>query len=226
MAAFLEQAGSNPGRSGHRLSIAAARIVYQAREAVAELFHVLDPLRVIFTPNVTYGLNLALKGLLRPGDRVVTSGIEQQLGHAAAPGPGPGGRAPHGRPVRADGRLDLRALEQAVVPGTRLVVVTHASNVVGTILPVREIATIAHRAGARLLVDAAQTAGVLPIDQPAMGIDLLAFTGHKGLLGPPGTGGLVLGDGLDVADLPPLVRGGTGSRSESDEQPELAAGQV
>ena len=150
MADFLEQAGGNPGRSGHRLSIAAARIVYQAREAVAELFHVSDPLRVIFTPNVTYALNLALKGLLRPGDRVVTSGIEHNsvmrplraLAHEGV----------HLTVARcdADGRLDLRALEQAVVPGTRLVVVTHASNVVGTILPVREIATIAHRAGARL----------------------------------------------------------------------------
>ncbi len=221
MADCLEQAGGNPGRSGHRLSIAAARIVYAAREAIAELFHAPDPMRVVFTSNVTYALNLALRGLLRPGDHVVTSSLE----HNSVM-----------RPLRAleregmrltvvacepDGSLDLEAMRQAVTAGTRLVVVTHASNVIGTLLPVQAIAAIAHQAGALFLVDAAQTAGVLAIDQPALGIDLLAFTGHKGLLGPPGTGGLVIGDRVDPAELAPLVRGGTGSRSEHEEQPDL-----
>ncbi|MGV8082226.1 MAG: aminotransferase class V-fold PLP-dependent enzyme [Coriobacteriia bacterium] len=100
-----------------------------------------------------------------------------------------------------------------------MVVVNHASNVVGTIQPIAEIARMAHEAGALLLVDSAQTSGVLPIDQEAMGIDLLAFTGHKGLLGPMGTGGLVLGEGVDPAAIRPLMRGGTGSRSECEEQP-------
>ncbi len=108
----------------------------------------------------------------------------------------------------------------AVTPGTRLVVINHASNVCGTILPVAEAAAIAHRAGALLLVDAAQTAGVLPIDVQAMGIDLLAFTGHKGLQGPPGTGGLALGAGVAAGQIEPFMRGGTGSRSESEELPE------
>jgi cysteine desulfurase / selenocysteine lyase len=219
MSDYLSQAGGNPGRSGHRLSIAAARAVYGAREAVAELFHVSDPLRVVFTLNVTHALNLALRGLLRPGDRVVTSSVEH---NSVA------------RPLRAlreqgvevvavccgpDGSLDLDAFERAVTPGTRLVVVTHASNVVGTVLPVQRIADVAHRAGALCLVDTAHTAGVIPINQPDMGIDLLAFTGHKGLHGPPGTGGLVIGDRVDLSELQPLMRGGTGSHSESDEQP-------
>lgn len=221
MSDFLECAGGNPGRSGHRLSIAAARIVYNVREAVAELFHIPDPMRIIFTCNVTYALNLALRGLLRPGDRVVTSSLE----HNSVMRPL---RALEREGVRltvvgcgADGSLDLNAMRAAVTRGTRLVVVTHASNVIGTILPVEEIAAIAHQAGALLLVDAAQTAGVIPIDQPALGIDLLAFTGHKGLHGPPGTGGLVIGDRVEIPELAPLVRGGTGSRSEFEEQPDM-----
>jgi cysteine desulfurase family protein len=221
MSDYLESAGGNPGRSGHRLSVAAARIVYSAREAVAELFNVPDPMRVIFTHNVTYALNLALRGLLKSGDHVVTTSLE----HNSVMRPL---RALEREGVRltvvqcaVDGRLDLAAMTEAVTRDTRLVVVTHASNVIGAILPVDEIANIAHRAGALLLVDAAQTAGVVPIDQPALGIDLLAFTGHKGLQGPPGTGGLVIGDQVDVSELLPLVRGGTGSRSEFEEQPDL-----
>ncbi len=221
MSDFMEFSGGNPGRSGHRLSISAARIVFNAREAVATLFHAADPLRVIFTANVTHALNLALCGLLKPGDAVVTSSIE----HNSVM-----------RPLRAlekegikltvvqcktDGCLDLDLWRAAVTPGTRLVVVTHASNVMGTVLPIKEIAEIAHKAGALLLVDSAQTAGVIPIDQPGMGIDLLAFTGHKGLYGPTGTGGLVIGEGVDTSQLRPVVRGGTGSRSEFEEQPDL-----
>jgi cysteine desulfurase/selenocysteine lyase len=221
MCDFVEHSGGNPGRSGHRLSISAARIVFKAREAVANLFHIQDPLRVIFTANVTHALNLAICGLLKPGDHVVTSSIE----HNSVM-----------RPLRAlekeglrltvvqcktDGCPDLEVWRNAVTQSTRLVVVTHASNVMGTLLPVREIAEIAHKAGALFLVDCAQTAGVIPIDQPGMGIDLLAFTGHKGLYGPTGTGGLVLGERVDASELRPLVRGGTGSRSEYEEQPDM-----
>jgi len=220
MASFLERAGGNPGRSGHQLSIAAGRIVYDTREAIAELFHVPDPLRVIFTLNATQAINLALYGLLRPGDTVVTSSME----HNAVMRPL---RDLERRGVRlmvvpcaADGTLDPADVARTITPATRLVVLNHASNVAGTLLPVAEIAPIAHQAGALLLVDAAQTAGVVPIDLTSMGIDLLAFTGHKGLQAPPGTGGLVIGEGVDVRQLTPLVRGGTGSRSEFEEQPD------
>lgn len=221
MSDFMENAGGNPGRSGHRLSVSAGRIVFSARESIAELFHVQDPMRVIFTHNVTYALNLVLYGFLRPGDRVVTSSME----HNSVM-----------RPLRhleksrvqvevvgcrADGSLDLEALRTALTQPTRLVVLTHASNVVGTLLPVMEAAKLAHDAGAFLLVDAAQTAGVIPIDLPASGIDFLAFTGHKGLHGPTGTGGLVLGERVDITELNPLVRGGTGSKSEFEEQPDM-----
>lgn len=220
MGDFLERAGGNPGRAGHRLSIAAARAISDVRETLAALFHAPDPLRIVFTPSVTQAINLALRGLVRLGDRVVTTGME----HNAVMRPL---RAlEEGRvhltvvPCRPDGELDLLALRQAVIPSVRLVVVAHADNVTGALRPLDEIARIAHDAGAPLLVDAAQTAGAVPIDVQDLGIDLLAFTGHKGLLGPPGTGGLILGERVEARELRPLVRGGTGSHSEHEEQPE------
>lgn len=217
---FLERAGGNPGRSGHGLSVQAGRVLFETRELLAALFNAPDPLRVVFTANATHALNIALQGLLREGDHVVCSSIE----HNSVMRPL---RELERRGVRltvapcfTDGTLQLSGLRKAVTPGTRLVALAHASNVTGTIQPVEEAAAIAHAAGALLLVDAAQTAGVLPIDIAAQGIDLLAFTGHKGLLGPQGTGGLVIGERVDVGELRPLLFGGTGSRSQHQEQPD------
>ncbi len=220
MVYVLERAGGNPGRSGHQLSIEAARVMYDTREDIARFFNIRDPMRIIFTGNATHAINIVLRGLLKPGDRVVTSSME----HNAVM-----------RPLRSleeqglivdvvscdsNGSLDLGDIVEAVDATTRLVVINHASNVVGTILPVAEVASIAHKAGALLLVDAAQTAGVMPIDVKAFGIDFLAFTGHKGLQGPPGVGGLVIGDHIDTSQVEPLMRGGTGSQSEMEAQPE------
>ncbi|MHB1354722.1 MAG: aminotransferase class V-fold PLP-dependent enzyme [Anaerolineae bacterium] len=218
---YLEAAGGNPGRSGHRLSIDAGRIVYDTREAIAHLFNAPDPLRVIFAPNATYALNQALYGLLLPGDRVVTTGIEHNS--VMRPLRDLERRGMHLTvvPCAPDGTLELELLAQALQGGPRLLVLNHASNVTGTLTPVAEATALAHRAGALVLLDASQTAGVLPIDLPALGIDLLAFTGHKGLYGPPGTGGLVLAAGFDPNWLNPILRGGTGSRSEYEEQPEM-----
>ncbi len=220
MTTFLERAGGNAGRSGHRLSVAAGRVVYDAREAVAELFHVADPLRVIFTMNATHALNIGLQGLLRRGDHVVTTGIEHNAVMRPLRALERQGVQVSVVPCGRDGSLCVDDFVAAITPGTRLAVVNHASNVTGTILPIAEIAQAVHAAGAYLLVDAAQTAGVVPIELQTMGIDLLAFTGHKGLLGPPGTGGLIIGPGLDGSLIEPLMRGGTGSRSEYEEQPE------
>jgi cysteine desulfurase family protein len=221
MVAFMRDVGANPGRSGHRLSIEAARLVYAAREAVARLFNVPDPLRVAFGPNATEALNLALRGLLRPGDGVVTGSME----HNSVM-----------RPLRAlerqgvgvtvvrcspDGSLDPAAVEAALRPETRMIVLNHASNVVGTLAPLAEVGRIARQHGLLLLVDAAQTGGAVPLDVPADGVDLLAFTGHKSLYGPTGTGGLIVGERVDLARFEPLTRGGTGSRSEREEQPDF-----
>jgi len=220
MASFLKDAGGNPGRSGHRLSIEAGRLLFEARYALAGFFNVPEPMRVVFTQNATHAINIALWGLLKEGDRVVTTSIE----HNSVM-----------RPLRTleklgvevvtvqcgpDASLDPDDMARALEEGARLVIINHASNVTGTILPVKEVSHIAHEAGALLMVDAAQTAGCLPIDVQNDGIDLLAFTGHKSLLGPTGTGGLVICDSVPLSDFKPLTQGGTGSNSEYEEQPE------
>jgi len=216
----LERAGGNPGRSGHRLSIEAARVMYDARENIARFFNSGDPARVIFTSGATHALNIILKGLLKPGDRVVASSMEHNAVMRQLRALEERGLILDVVPCAPDGSLDVNDISRVVDLNTRLVVIVHASNVAGTILPIAEVASIAHRAGAFLLVDAAQTAGVLPIDMKAFGIDFLAFTGHKGLQGPPGIGGLVIGDHVDTSQIEPLLQGGTGSQSELEEQPE------
>jgi len=219
MAHFMNDIGANPGRAGHRLAVEAGRILYRAREAVAELFHAPDPLRVTFGQNVTEALNLALRGLLRPGDHAITSSVE----HNSVMRPL---RALEGQgveltvvPCSPQGFLDPHDLEKAIRPNTTMLVLNHASNVVGTLLPIAEAGRIARQYGLFLLVDAAQSAGAYPIDMQSDCIDLLAFTGHKSLYGPMGSGGLILGERVDPGRLEPLKRGGTGSRSEWEEQP-------
>ncbi len=222
MARFLTEVGANPGRSGHRLSVEAGRIVYAAREAVAELFHAPDPLRVVFGMNATEGLNLALRGLLRPGDHVVTSSMEHNSVMRPLRALEREGVSVTVVPCSPEGLLDPQAVLEALRPETRLVVLNHASNVTGTLLPVAEVGRALQRTGGPLLlVDAAQSGGAVPIDMQADGIDLLAFTGHKSLYGPPGTGGLIIGERVPLEEFRPLLRGGTGSRSEWEEQPDF-----
>ena len=221
MTDFLETVGANPGRSGHRLSIAAGRIVYEAREAVARLFNAPDPLRVVFGHNATDALNLAILGTLRPGDHVITSSVEHNSVMRPLRALEQRGLHLTVLPCSPDGRLDPTHIDRAVRADTTMIVLTHASNVTGAILPIAEAGAIARRHGLLLLVDAAQTAGTLPIDMQADNIDLLAFTGHKSLYGPTGTGGLVLGERVDEKKLHPLRRGGTGSRSEAESQPQF-----
>jgi cysteine desulfurase family protein len=222
---FLNHVGANPGRSGHRLSVEAGRIVYGAREAVADLLNAADPLRVVFGANVTEALNLAMQGYLRPGDHVVTSSMEHNSvmrplrAMASEDGQYEGAIELTIVPCSPQGSLDAGDLEAAVRPETVMIVLNHSSNVCGSLLPVREAGVIARRYGCLLLVDAAQTAGAYPIDMQADRIDLLAFTGHKALGGPMGTGGLIIGERVDLDRLVPLKRGGTGSRSEWEEQP-------
>jgi cysteine desulfurase family protein len=221
MVHFMREVGANPGRSGHRLSVEAGRIVYDAREALAELFNIEDPLRIAFGYNATEGLNLALRGYLRPSDHVITSSME----HNSVM-----------RPLRAleregveltvvacspEGFLDPADVEAAIRPNTVMVVLNHGSNVVGSLLPVAEAGRICRQRDLLLLVDAAQTAGAYPIDVEADHIDLLGFTGHKALGGPMGTGGLYIGPRVDLERFEPLKRGGTGSRSEMEEQPDF-----
>jgi cysteine desulfurase family protein len=211
----------NPGRSGHKLSLSAGRCIEKTRMLLAKLFNIPNPASIVFTLNTTDALNLALKGILRPGDQVIISSLE----HNSVARPVEAlirrgvecARAPSS-PLSGTDPGDLRA---AFRRNTRLVAMTHVSNVTGTINPVEEIGALCRERGILFLVDAAQSAGVLPIDVRRMNIDLLAFPGHKGLLGPQGTGGLYIREGLV---LETLREGGTGSRSESLAQPAESPG--
>lgn len=212
---FLTQVGASAGRSGHRLAREADALLWETRALVGTLLGVKDPARVVFSLNVTQALNMALMGLLREGDHVVTTGVEHNsvmrpLRHLEQSR----GIKVTVTPCFGDGLLDPSELLSQLVPSTRMIVMTHASNVGGGIMPIEEVAK--GKGNALLLVDAAQTAGALPIDMERMGIDILAFTGHKALLGPPGVGGLCIGPGVVV---PPLFFGGTGTSSESHDHP-------
>jgi cysteine desulfurase family protein len=221
MVRFIEEIGANPGRSGHLLSIEAARILYEAREALATLFSVKDPLRIVFTLNATESLNLALKGILRPGDHVLTSSMEHNSVMRPLRELEKKGIELKVVPCSPQGELDPGEWEKLIRSKTRMIVLNHASNVTGMLLPIREAGRIARRHHLLFLVDAAQTAGAYPIDFEADGIDLLAFTGHKSLHGPQGTGGLVIGERVKEGEMIPLKQGGTGSRSEFEEQPDF-----
>jgi cysteine desulfurase family protein len=213
----LRGVSASPGRGGHREALAATRIVFAAREAAAALFGIADSARIAFTASATEAINCALFGLLRPGDRVVTSTME----HNAVTRPL---RALQERGVTvvkvpADrlGFIDPAAIKRACAETTRLVVLSHCSNVTGTLQPIEEIGPWCRRQGIHFLVDAAQSAGQFGLDVAAMGIDLLAVPGHKGLMGPPGTGLLYVREGVE---LQPLIYGGTGGNSQSDLPPE------
>lgn len=221
MARYLREIGGNPGRSGHSRSIDAARTLYEAREALAKFFHVRDPLRIVFTLNATDALNLALKGLLHPGDHVITSSMEHNSVMRPLRDLERKGIELSVVPCSEAGLLDPDDVEKGIRPNTKMVILTHASNVIGTVLPVRDVGRITRERDLLFLVDAAQTAGAYPMDMDKDCIDLLAFTGHKSLYGPQGTGGLVIGERVREKEMSPLRQGGTGSRSEFEEQPDF-----
>jgi cysteine desulfurase family protein len=215
----IERIGASPGRGGHRQAIEAGRAVFHCRAAVAELIGALEPERVAFTKNATEAINVGLCGVLRPGDRVVTTDIEHNAMWRPLCRLARAGVGVDVVPAETDGTVDPERMLRAIGEGTRLVALTHASNVLGALVEVRPIAAAAHAAGALLLLDAAQTLGEWPLDVEDLGIDLLAAPGHKGLLGPQGTGFLYVGPRVEAIE--PLAVGGTGSRSEEEEQPDV-----
>ncbi len=208
--------GANPGRGGHAMSLSSAAQVYACREELADFFGLPDPSGVIFTANCTASLNTVIKGLLRGGGHAVISGYEHNSVirplHAMAGVTYTEAEVYPGEPLRT-----VESFRRAVRPDTRLILCTHASNVFGFRLPVREIGALAKRFGIPFAVDAAQSAGLLPLDMQSDHIDFLCMPGHKALYGPMGTGVL-----LCSGDVPlePLTEGGTGSQSLRAEQPE------
>lgn len=219
MSNCIQNFAANPGRGGHQMAVQASRVLFQTRVQLAKLFHVRNANDIIYANNTTEALNLAIKGYVKPNMHVITTGIEHNsvrrpLEYLART---IGAEITYLKPDRK-GYVNVEDLRAAIRSNTGLVAVSHSSNLLGTIQPVEQIGQICKEKGIKLLVDGAQTAGILPIDVEAMGIHMLAFPGHKGLLGPQGTGGLYLHPDVD---LEPLLHGGTGSQSEAVDQPQV-----
>lgn len=215
----MEEYGANPGRGSHKMAVRASRVLFEARNRLSQLFNIYNPNDISFTLNTTMALNQAIKGFVKPGDHVISTSIE----HNSVRRPLEYLKKKIGIEVtylKTDekGFLDPIHVQSAMNSKTRLVVSTHGSNLLGSIIPIADIAEITHRFGAKMLIDAAQTAGATNIDVEAMGIDMLAFPGHKSLLGPQGTGGLYIHPDVE---LEPLLHGGTGSRSEDIDMPDV-----
>jgi cysteine desulfurase family protein len=213
---FNRNLGGSPGRGSHRATLRAGAVMLECRELLARLFNISDAAQIAFTANITDAINIGLKGILKPGDHVITSSMEHNA--VARPLYALSQQGVEWTPVpcAADGSLNPDHITPLIKPNTRMICMLHASNLTGTILPIEEVGRIARRHGLIFMIDSAQTAGVVPIDVQDANIDILTFTGHKGLLGPQGTGGIYVDPRVE---LRLLKEGGTGSASELLEQP-------
>lgn len=214
---IMKTKGANPGRGSHTMALEASRVIYSTRCKLAGLFNIDNPLNIAFTQNATHSLNMAIKGYLGKGDHVVTTSLE----HNSVLRPLYSLEEDRGLEltiVEADrnGGIDTETILSAVREDTKAVVMTHASNLTGTILPVKEIGKVCKERGITLIVDASQSAGYLDIDVNEMNIDILCFTGHKSLYGPQGTGGIYVRENLELA---PIMEGGSGSHSKLKRHP-------
>lgn len=215
----MVNASANPGRGSHAMAVKASRVLFQARTHLATLFNIKNANDIVFTHNTTVGLNMAIKGLLHEHDHVICTNVE----HNSVRRPLASLKKAKNvevsiLPSNEDGVAIVQELEGLIKSNTRLLIINHSSNLLGSINPVKQLSEIAHKHNVMVLVDAAQSAGIIPIDVVELGIDMLAFPGHKGLLGPQGTGGLYIAPHVD---LMPLYEGGTGSQSESELQPDV-----
>lgn len=214
---FIDDIGDNVNRSGYH-SLASDEMVFETREMVAKLFNFPSPENVIFTLNITYGLNFLLKGLLKQGDHVIVSSMEHNAVMRPLMQLQDCGVEFSRAACDEMGQLNADSLYHYIQPNTKMVVLTHASNVSGTILPVERIGAICREKGLLFIIDTAQTAGLLEIDFAMCKADALTFTGHKGLLGPQGIGGFLISPEL-AEKMETLISGGTGSLSEYEEVP-------
>ncbi|MDY6968145.1 MAG: aminotransferase class V-fold PLP-dependent enzyme [Spirochaetota bacterium] len=216
---FLKLGCANPGRSGHSMSVETARKIYLVRDSISELIGSPDPLQIALTCNATYAINIALFSLFKTGDHVITSSMEHNSVMRPLNALNRHGIEYSVAQCSSNGDLDPSDIRKAIKKNTKAIVITHASNILGTIMPIMEISQIAHDMNLKLIVDGAQSAGAVPVDVTDMGIDIFCFSGHKSLYGPQGTGGLFIRKGLE-AEMTPLIFGGTGSNSEREEQPD------
>lgn len=215
---YMTTMGCNINRGCYDTAYQTEELVFETRELLCELFHGEDCRNVVFTKNVTESLNVLIKGLLRPGDHVLVSAMEHNAVMRPLVQLSQEGVSFTRIPCREDGTLLTDQMEALLLENTRAVIMTHASNVCGTVLPLKEVGAFCEKHGLVFIVDSAQTAGVYPVDMDEMHIDALAFTGHKSLLGPQGIGGFILKSSL-VSSIEPLISGGTGSISHTEEIP-------
>ena len=215
---YIKECGCNINRGGYDEAYQAEELVLETRQKLTKLFHGPDCRNVVFTRSITESLNVLLKGFLRPGDHVLVSAMEHNAVMRPLTQLQSQGVSFDRIPCDADGTLDTSAMAGLLRNNTRAVVMLHASNVCGTVLPASEVGAFCHAHGLKFILDTAQTAGVLPIDMEVMHIDALAFTGHKGLLGPQGVGGFLLQPDMALL-VTPLIAGGTGSVSHEEQMP-------
>ena len=217
---YMTSVGSNINRGCYDSAYDVEELVFETRQMLAELFNGGDCKNVVFTKNVTESLNVILKGFLKPGDHVLVSSMEHNAMMRPIRQLEKLGVEFDRMPCDEQGNLQLDQVESLIRPNTRAIAMMHASNVCGTVLPIDKVGGICHKHGLKFIVDCAQTAGVLPVDMESMHIDALAFTGHKGLLGPQGIGGFVLKEEM-IGLIDPLLSGGTGSISHTEEIPDF-----
>lgn len=212
--------GVNVNRGCYSSAYSAEEVIYETRQLLAELFHFSKCKNVIFTPNVTTSLNFILKGFLKPGDHILVSAMEHNAVMRPVVQLASLGISFDRIPCRTDGSMILEKVEELIRPETKAIVTLHASNVCGTRMPLDALGEICQRHQLYFVVDSAQTAGIVPINMDKMHIDALAFTGHKGLRGPQGTGGFLVSQEL-AEQMEPLISGGTGSVSHTEEIPDF-----
>lgn len=217
---YLTMNGVNVNRGCYSSAYSAEEVIYETRQLLAELFHFSKCKNVIFTPNVTTSLNFILKGFLKPGDHILVSAMEHNAVMRPVVQLASSGISFDRIPCRTDGSMILEKVEELIRPETKAIVTLHASNVCGTRMPLDALGEICQRHQLYFVVDSAQTAGIVPINMDKMHIDALAFTGHKGLRGPQGTGGFLVSQEL-AEQMEPLISGGTGSVSHTEEIPDL-----
>ena len=215
---YMTAQGANINRGCYDSAYDVEELVFETRQMLCDLFHGSDCKNVVFTKNVTESLNVILKGFLKPGDHVLVSSMEHNAMMRPIRQLEKTGVAFDRIPCDEQGDLRLDEMEQLLRPNTKAIAMMHASNVCGTVLPIAEVGAFCHAHNLKFIVDCAQTAGVFPIDMDAMHIDALAFTGHKGLLGPQGIGGFLLKEEM-IGLIDPLLSGGTGSISHTEETP-------
>lgn len=215
---YMVQSGSNINRGSYMKAYQTAETVYETRQLITELFDGPDCKNVVFTKNITESLNVLLKGFLKPGDHIITSSMEHNAVMRPLVQLTKQGITFSRIPCHEDGSLSPDMLDCCLTANTKAIVMTHASNVCGTLLPIQEVGTFCRRHGLHFFVDCAQTGGLYPISMKEMNIDALAFTGHKGLLGPQGIGGFLINDDLSP-QMEPLLSGGTGSISHTEDIP-------